>query len=186
MNLNGDMEAIITERTMNLIALSVADQPEIFPINYAVQNGTFVFRTAQGTKLAALTINEAVALEIDGYDGDSGWSVAGRLGRTRASARKPAMMIVCILLLTAEQYGWDKVTGVRTKPGIPTSSDKASDCWSDSVCARTKSPWPAHSAPLPRAAVARLELNLLASRGLPLMGRRLPEASGAVNAKAAA
>ena len=57
------------------LALSVANQPEIFPINYAVQSGTLVFRTAQGTKLAALTINESIALEIDGYDGDSGWSV---------------------------------------------------------------------------------------------------------------
>jgi hypothetical protein len=57
------------------LALSVADQPEIFPINYVVQSGTLLFRTAQGTKLAALTINESVALEIDGYDDEGGWSV---------------------------------------------------------------------------------------------------------------
>jgi uncharacterized protein len=57
------------------LALSVANQPEIFPINFVVQNGTLLFRTAQGTKLAALTINEAVALEIDGHDDFGGWSV---------------------------------------------------------------------------------------------------------------
>jgi nitroimidazol reductase NimA-like FMN-containing flavoprotein (pyridoxamine 5'-phosphate oxidase superfamily) len=57
------------------LALSVGDQPEIFPINYAVQGGTLLFRTSQGTKLAALTINASVALEIDGYDGVGGWSV---------------------------------------------------------------------------------------------------------------
>jgi len=57
------------------LALSVSDQPEIFPINYAVQGDTLLFRTSQGTKLAALTINETVALEIDGYDGVGGWSV---------------------------------------------------------------------------------------------------------------
>ena len=57
------------------LALSVANQPEIFPINYAIQAGTLVFRTSQGTKLAALTINDSIALEIDGYDEAGGWSV---------------------------------------------------------------------------------------------------------------
>ena len=57
------------------LALSVGNQPEIFPINYVVQGSTLVFRTAQGTKLAALTINESVALEIDGHDDTGGWSV---------------------------------------------------------------------------------------------------------------
>ena len=57
------------------LALSVANEPEIFPINYVVQDGTLVFRTAPGTKLAALTVNDIVALEIDGFDQRSGWSV---------------------------------------------------------------------------------------------------------------
>lgn len=57
------------------LALSVGDRPEIFPVNYVVQDGTLLFRTAQGTKLAALTINQHVALEIDGYDDNGGWSV---------------------------------------------------------------------------------------------------------------
>lgn len=57
------------------IALSVGDRPEIFPINYAVQDETLLFRTAPGTKLATLTVNQHVALEIDGYDADGGWSV---------------------------------------------------------------------------------------------------------------
>ena len=57
------------------LALSVSNRPEIFPINYVVQGGTLLFRTSQGTKLAALTINESVAMEIDGYDSVGGWSV---------------------------------------------------------------------------------------------------------------
>lgn len=57
------------------LALSVSNQPEIFPINYVVQDGTLLFRTAPGTKLAALTVNEAVAVEIDGHDESGGWSV---------------------------------------------------------------------------------------------------------------
>ena len=57
------------------LALSVSDRPEIFPVNYVVQRGSLVFRTAPGTKLAALTVNQHVALEIDGHDGERGWSV---------------------------------------------------------------------------------------------------------------
>lgn len=57
------------------LALTVGGEPEIFPINYVVQRGTLVFRTAPGTKLAALTVNDIVALEIDGFDQKSGWSV---------------------------------------------------------------------------------------------------------------
>ena len=72
---DGECWELLQSTEFGRLALSVADQPEIFPINFAVQNGTFVFRTAQGTKLAALTINESVALEIDGYDDDGGWSV---------------------------------------------------------------------------------------------------------------
>ena len=66
------------------LALSVGDRPEIFPINYAVQDDSLLFRTSQGTKLAALTINQHVALEIDGYDDNGGWSVVVK-GAARAA-----------------------------------------------------------------------------------------------------
>ncbi len=79
----GECWELLHSTEFGRLALSVADRPEIFPINFAVQNGTFVFRTAQGTKLAALTINESVALEIDGYDADRGWSVVVK-GHARA------------------------------------------------------------------------------------------------------
>jgi hypothetical protein len=35
------------------LAVSITDHPDIFPINYTVDRGTVVFRTAEGTKLAA-------------------------------------------------------------------------------------------------------------------------------------
>ena len=55
----------------------VAEQPEIFPVNFVVDERTIVFRTSEGTKLAELTISPQVALEADGYDPESGetWSV---------------------------------------------------------------------------------------------------------------
>ena len=59
------------------LAVSIADHPDLFPINYVVDHGTLVFRTAEGTKLAAAVLGRGVAVEIDGYDRDRGdaWSV---------------------------------------------------------------------------------------------------------------
>jgi uncharacterized protein len=59
------------------LAVSITDHPDIFPINYVADRGTVVFRTAEGTKLAAAVLGRAVAFEIDGYDAEGGnaWSV---------------------------------------------------------------------------------------------------------------
>ena len=59
------------------LAVAVAGEPEIFPVNFVVDGRTLMFRTGEGTKLAALTISSRVAFEIDGYLPESGeaWSV---------------------------------------------------------------------------------------------------------------
>jgi len=59
------------------LAVSITDHPDIFPVNYVVDRGAVVFRTAEGTKLAAAVLGRAVAFEIDGYDPehDQAWSV---------------------------------------------------------------------------------------------------------------
>lgn len=57
------------------IATSLAGEPEIFPVNHTVHDGRLVFRTAPGTKLAEVAANHHVAFEIDGWDGQTGWSV---------------------------------------------------------------------------------------------------------------
>jgi len=58
------------------IAVVENDQPVIFPVNYAFDNGTVVFRTDAGTKLATAPLAR-VAFEIDDIDTASrrGWSV---------------------------------------------------------------------------------------------------------------
>ena len=62
------------------LAVSIQNQPDIFPVNFVVDHGTVVFRTAEGTKLAAAVLGEAVAFEVDGYDAEAGdaWSVVIR------------------------------------------------------------------------------------------------------------
>jgi uncharacterized protein len=67
------------------IAVSIMHHPDIFPVNYAVLEDaadpgaepSVVFRTAEGTKLAAAVLGVAVAFEVDGYDPAEGeaWSV---------------------------------------------------------------------------------------------------------------
>jgi nitroimidazol reductase NimA-like FMN-containing flavoprotein (pyridoxamine 5'-phosphate oxidase superfamily) len=51
--------------------------PAITPVNFAVDDGAIVFRTAPGSTLAVATQNAVVAFEADDIDADShdGWSV---------------------------------------------------------------------------------------------------------------
>ena len=59
------------------LAVVVGDDLELFPINVVVDDRTLVFRTGEGTKLAAVTIARRVAVEADGFDAETGeaWSV---------------------------------------------------------------------------------------------------------------
>jgi uncharacterized protein len=68
---------LLRDSEVGRLAVSITDHPDIFPVNYVVEHGTVVFRTAEGTKLAASVLGRAVAFEIDGYDPDGGdaWSV---------------------------------------------------------------------------------------------------------------
>jgi nucleotide-binding universal stress UspA family protein len=73
------------------LGVSVAGEPDIFRVNFAVDQETVVFRTAPGAKLANVAIGQVVAFEVDGYDAEAGeaWSVVvkgrGRQGRSTAS-----------------------------------------------------------------------------------------------------
>lgn len=59
------------------LAVIVADHPEVFPVNYAVDQGTVLFRSAEGTKVTSALSDAPVAFEADGYDSETGlvWSV---------------------------------------------------------------------------------------------------------------
>ena len=68
---------LLRSSVVGRLAVSITDHPDIFPINYVVDHGCVVFRTAEGTKLAAAVLGRGVAFEVDGYDQASGeaWSV---------------------------------------------------------------------------------------------------------------
>ncbi|MGD9527333.1 MAG: pyridoxamine 5'-phosphate oxidase family protein [Pseudonocardia sp.] len=72
-----DCWALLRSGDVGRLAVVIAGRPDIFPINYVVDHGTVVFRTAEGTKHAAAVKGEVVAFEADGYEPDEGeaWSV---------------------------------------------------------------------------------------------------------------
>jgi len=78
--------ALLRSQEIGRLAVSI-DRPEIFPVNYVVDHGTIVFRTAEGTKLAG-AVEHDVAFEADGYEPETGeaWSVVVK-GRGEEVAR---------------------------------------------------------------------------------------------------
>ena len=66
---------LLLSSSFGRLAASVADDLEIFPLNFIAVEGRILFRTAEGTKLLALTVNNRVALETDDIGRSDAWSV---------------------------------------------------------------------------------------------------------------
>ena len=66
---------LLGQETLGRIAVSAAGVVDIFPVNYVVDGHTLLFRTAPGTKLLELAINDRVAFEVDGHTDDQAWSI---------------------------------------------------------------------------------------------------------------
>ncbi|ULN47413.1 pyridoxamine 5'-phosphate oxidase family protein [Mycolicibacterium goodii] len=54
---------------------TIGTRLEIFPVNFAVQDRTVLFRTAEGTKLITAIMSDRVLFEADGHTVTDGWSV---------------------------------------------------------------------------------------------------------------
>ena len=92
MDENRDPVTVLTEeecwrrlgsQAVGRLITRVGDAIDVVPINFVLDGRSAVFRTAAGTKLAGLTINDAVLLEADEVGEESGWSVVLR-GRAAA------------------------------------------------------------------------------------------------------
>lgn len=75
-----DCWALLRDQEVGRLAVDIAGHPDLFPVNFVVDHGSIVFRTAEGTKLAGAVLGAAVAFEIDGFDADRGeaWSVVAK------------------------------------------------------------------------------------------------------------
>lgn len=93
-------------RTQELgrLVTHVGDVLDIFPVNYVVDGESVLFRTAEGSKLFELTVNDEVLFEVDDHTETDAWSVIVR-GRAHA-------------LATAEEV--QRADGLGLRPWIPT------------------------------------------------------------------
>lgn len=68
---------LLEGQVIGRVAVADGGQPEIFPVNYVIDDEEIVFRTAPGTKFDAAVRNRPVAFEIDAADATyhAGWSV---------------------------------------------------------------------------------------------------------------
>ena len=75
------------------LVVSVAGEPDIFPVNYVTSARKLYLRTAPGNKLAQLTINSAVLFETDGILSEEAWSVVLR-GKARVLSNSAELAAV--------------------------------------------------------------------------------------------
>ena len=102
------------------LAVDIAGQPDIFPINFVVDKSGIIFRSAAGTKLAGAVLNRLVAFEIDGYEPleRTAWSVVVK-GEARPIERMQEVFDAEDLPLFP-WLAWDKPNFVRIEPMVVT------------------------------------------------------------------
>ncbi len=69
--------SLLETQSLGRLAVAIRNHPDIFPVNYLVDDETIVFRTNPGMKLAAAIAGDSVAFEVDEHDPETGvgWSV---------------------------------------------------------------------------------------------------------------
>jgi nitroimidazol reductase NimA-like FMN-containing flavoprotein (pyridoxamine 5'-phosphate oxidase superfamily) len=90
--------------SLGRLVTTFGGQLEIFPVNFVVQDGSVLFRTAEGTKLFTTVMNDQVLFEADDHTATEGWSVI-----LRGTAR---------VLTTAEEIREADQAGLM--PWVPT------------------------------------------------------------------
>ena len=70
--------ALLAQEEFGRLAFRLVDEVHLVPINYLVDDGTLLFRTAPGAKLLAAELESDVAFEIDWHDDQAAWSVVAR------------------------------------------------------------------------------------------------------------
>jgi nitroimidazol reductase NimA-like FMN-containing flavoprotein (pyridoxamine 5'-phosphate oxidase superfamily) len=108
----------LRERNIGHLALSVDDQPEIYPVNYVCDRQTLLFRTASGEKLRELMLNRRVAFEVDAAVESGTWSVVAS-GLATVLDQQPTLTEVQLGALPAwiptQQMVWVRVVPDRVR-----------------------------------------------------------------------
>lgn len=112
--------SLLRTTSLGRMAVWMEDHPDIFPLNFVVDQGTVVFRTGEGSKVLGALSGTPVALEADGYDPatSQAWSVVVK-GPARTISEVHDVMDTVDLPLFPWQGG-DKSRFVRIVPGVVT------------------------------------------------------------------
>ncbi len=65
----------LRSQELGRLVTRVGDITDIFPVNYVADGNSVVFRTAEGSKLFSLTVNDEVLFEVDDHTDTDAWSV---------------------------------------------------------------------------------------------------------------
>lgn len=117
---------LLAEAPVGRLAVAINNHPDIFPINHVVDRSadqvgpSVVFRTAEGTKLAAAVLGISVAYEVDGFDAAQGdaWSVV-----VKGHAAEVEALDELLAVLDLPLYPWNaaiKHRFVRIVPDVVT------------------------------------------------------------------
>ena len=109
---------LLRSQEVGRLAVSIANHPDIFPINFIVDHASIVFRTAEGTKLSAAVLGMSVAFEVDDEADGVAWSVVVK-GRAVEIVERTGVFDATDLPL----YPWHagpKHRFVRIGPGMVT------------------------------------------------------------------
>ncbi|MFE7844261.1 pyridoxamine 5'-phosphate oxidase family protein [Microbacterium sp. NPDC057407] len=104
---------LLEHAELGRMAINVAGDQEIFPVNFVVDGGRLYFRTAPGSKLAGLTANPRVAFEIDEYDDASAASVVVKGTASRVELQSEIDALDALPLrpwIPTLKYRWVKIT----------------------------------------------------------------------------
>lgn len=77
---------LMGNQQLGRLVVRIKDDFDIYPLNYVVNEGKIYFRTAEGSKLFTVSINDRVLFEADDHTEDKAWSVIVK-GRARVLER---------------------------------------------------------------------------------------------------
>ena len=108
---------LLADDEVGRLAVIAGNTPAIFPVNYALDGETIVFRTDPGTKLAHGPRGRA-SFEVDRFDraGHAGWSVVAT-GRLEEVTHYDAATFARVRRLAIDPWaGGDKLHWMRLVP----------------------------------------------------------------------
>ena len=107
---------VLRSTRVGRLASCANGRPHLVPINFIVDGRTLVFRTAEGTKLAAIRHASPVAFEVDDHDAQTGCATSVVVAGRADEVTEPAEWASALLLPLFPWHVAPKAHFVRITP----------------------------------------------------------------------